>query len=335
MNDYSPFPSEESKADLTPSPDLTREHIQVSSIALAITFITLATIVLQIVFTRLFSLLSPSLSAKPWYTMINSMMPMYLFAMPLSLLLYRIGKPSPPAKRNISLAAWLALLSITFAVTYIGNFIGIGVNAIISLLTGKPVENQLQTLTQQTPFWANLLFVGILAPILEEIFYRKLVIDRLRRYGDLVAILVSGVLFGLLHGNFSQFFYACLGGFLFGYVYLYTGKLRYTIALHMTVNLVGGVFISEITKRIDLAALESGSVEALLQNLVPLSLFGGYLTLVLSCLILGPISIILLRRHIRFARGEIRLSPKTFFRIFLFNPSVWILLILLILGFIA
>ena len=234
----------------------------------------------------------------------------------------------------MTFAAWLALLTITFAVTYIGNYIGIAVNAIISMITGKPVENQLQTLTEQTPFWANLLFVGILAPILEEIFYRKLVIDRLRRYGDLVAILVSGLLFGLLHGNFSQFFYACMAGFLFGYVYLYTGKLRYTIALHMTVNLVGGVFISEVSRHLDMEALASGSIDAILQNLLPLSLFGGYLVVVLACLVLGPISVILLRKHIRFEKGEIKLNAKDFLRIFLLNPSVWVLLLLILVTFI-
>ena len=332
MNDYEPelfSPSTD-----TPTLDLPRERRQVASVAFAIVFITLATLLLQVVLVPLITLFAPSLARRSWFTIVVSTAPMYLVAMPLSLLLYRLGTASPPQKRNMSFAAWLALLSVTFAVTYIGNYIGIAVNAIISMITGEPVENELQTLTEQTPFWANLLFVGILAPILEEIFYRKLVIDRLRRYGDTVAILVSGTLFGLLHGNFSQFFYACMAGFLFGYVYLYTGKLRYTVALHMTVNLIGGVFISEVAKRLDLEALESGTMEAFLQNLLPLSMFGGYLIFVFACMILGPISIILLRKHIRFEKGEIRLSPKSFFRIFLWNPPVWILLLLILLSFI-
>ena len=334
MNDYTPIPDWTPEGDPSPSLELRRERMQASSIAIAILFISLATLLFQILFSALIFLVAPQLTEKPWYMMVISMLPMHLIAMPLSLVFYRLGKASPPTKRSLSFPAWLALLCITFAITYIGNFIGIAVNAIISLITGEPVENQLDVLTQQTPLWANLVFVGILAPILEEIFYRKLVIDRLRRYGDLVAILVSGALFGLLHGNFSQFFYAFLGGVLFGYVYLYTGKLRYTIALHMTVNLVGGVFISELAKHIDEEALASGSIDAILQNLLPLSLFGTYLLFIIACLILGPILLILFRRHIRFEKGEIQLTPKSFFRIFFLNPPVWILLLFIIFTFI-
>ena len=333
MNDY-PFPENNTERnEMPPLPDLQRERSQISSIALAITFITLTTMLLQLVLGLLFAFFAPPVVNRPWFTMLLSTLPMYLIAMPLSLLLYRLGKPSPPPKRRIGFPAWLALLTVTFAVTYIGNYIGIAVNAIISMITGEPVENPLQNLTAQAPFWANLLFVGILAPILEEIFYRKLVIDRLRRYGDLVAILVSGTLFGLLHGNFSQFFYACMVGFLFGYVYLYSGKLRYTVALHMAVNLVGGVFTSELLKWIDLEALESGSMDAILQNLLPLSLYGGYLVFVLACMILGPISVFLLRKHIRFQKGEVKLNSKSFCHVVLANPSVWILFALILISF--
>ena len=334
MNDY-PFPENNTERnEMPPLPDLQRERSQISSIALAITFITLTTMLLQLVLGLLFAFFAPPVVNRPWFTMLLSTLPMYLIAMPLSLLLYRLGKSSPPPKRRIGFPARLALLTVTFAVTYIGNYIGIAVNAIISMITGEPVENPLQNLTAQAPFWENLLFVGILAPILEEIFYRKLVIDRLRRYGDLIAILISGLLFGLLHGNFSQFFYACMAGFLFGYVYLYSGKLRYTIALHMTVNLAGGVFISEISKHLDMEALASGSMEAILQNLLPLSLYGGYLVLVLACLVLGPISVILLRKYIRFEKGEIKLTPKSFCQLFLLNPCVWVLLLLILVSFI-
>ena len=334
MNDYPIYQEEQPVEEQIPALDLRRERIQVSSIALAISFITLGTSLFQFIIILLVQLFAPALTAQPWYRMVVSMVPMHLIAMPLSLLLYRFGKPVPPQPRKMSFAAWLAVLTVTFAVTYLGSFISVAVNAIISLITGEPVENQLQELTAQTPFWTNLLFVGILAPILEEIFYRKLVIDRLRRYGDLVAILVSGTLFGLLHGNFSQFFYACMGGILFGYVYLWTGKLRYTIALHMTVNLVGGVLTTELAERIDADALSSGSVEALLQNALPLALFGIYLMFVLACMILAPIVIVLFRKHIRFQKGEISLRAKDFCRIFFLNPPVWILLILVIVSFV-
>ena len=38
--------------------------------------------------------------------------------------------------------------------------------------------------------------------------FRKLLIDRIVPFGQRVAVVVSGLAFGLFHGNFYQFFYA-------------------------------------------------------------------------------------------------------------------------------
>ena len=54
-------------------------------------------------------------------------------------------------------------------------------------------------------------------------------------------MLVSALIFGLFHGNLSQFFYAVGLGLVFGYVYLRTRQLRWSILLHMIVNFLGSV----------------------------------------------------------------------------------------------
>lgn len=55
-------------------------------------------------------------------------------------------------------------------------------------------------------------------------------------------------MFGMAHGNFSQFFYAFGIGILWAYVYAKTGKVRYTIGFHMLFNLLGGVITVELSK---------------------------------------------------------------------------------------
>ena len=62
---------------------------------------------------------------------------------------------------------------------------------------------------------------------------------------ELLAITVSAISFGLFHGNLTQFFYATLLGLIFGYVYTKTGKVIYSMALHMLVNFFGG-FVARI-----------------------------------------------------------------------------------------
>jgi hypothetical protein len=71
-------------------------------------------------------------------------------------------------------------------------------------------------------------------------------IDRISRYGDTVAIIVSAVAFGLFHGNFYQFFYAALIGLLLGYMYCRTGNVKHTILMHMIINFLGSVAVMPV-----------------------------------------------------------------------------------------
>ena len=82
--------------------------------------------------------------------------------------------------------------------------------------------------------------------IMEELVYRKLIIDRLYVHGEMAAILFSSVLFSLVHGNLFQVFYAFLNGCILGLVYTRTGRIRYTIALHMVTNFLGSIAVLSI-----------------------------------------------------------------------------------------
>lgn len=76
---------------------------------------------------------------------------------------------------------------------------------------------------------------------LEELFFRKALISHMKPYGEKTAVILSALMFGLFHGNFSQVFYAFFLGLLFGYVFVKTEKLRYSLMLHMIINFLGSV----------------------------------------------------------------------------------------------
>ena len=69
-----------------------------------------------------------------------------------------------------------------------------------------PDSAELDQLIRNSSLWVNLLTTVIMAPVVEELFFRKLVMDRLLGYGQKTAIIISGIMFGMAHGNFSQFF---------------------------------------------------------------------------------------------------------------------------------
>ena len=328
--------NEFSKRDPLPPLDLYRERRRLAIPALAISFVFLFSAIVQSVLIEILGRYAPQIMDYDWYVWVMSMVPLYALGMPLSILIYRLEPVhEKPMQRKLGIGSFLGLLAVCFALMYVGNYLGQLVNTVIGAIVGKKPTNQLEALTAASPLWTNLLFCGILAPVMEELFYRKLVIDRLRRYGDLPALLLSGIAFGLIHGNFYQFFYAAMLGMLFGYIYLNTGKIRYTIAIHMAINLVGGVYTTEMMKRLDLELLASDPMAALTQNTTGMLMYFGYLAFVM-CMIAGAvIALVLLlifcRRPLR--RAEQPLTAREWVRVLLLNPGVWIFLVVCILLF--
>ncbi|MCL2539734.1 MAG: CPBP family intramembrane metalloprotease, partial [Oscillospiraceae bacterium] len=73
--------------------------------------------------------------------------------------------------------------------------------------------------------------------------FRRLLMDALRPFGDVVAILYSGIAFGLLHMNFQQLFYAAGVGLIFGYVMVKTNNIWYCIGLHAALNTTSAIIL--------------------------------------------------------------------------------------------
>ncbi len=328
---------EETNAPAAPS--LASERLQIASVLLGISFIFLFAAIAQVILDLIICAAAPAIAAADWYPWVASSVPMYVLAMPASLLLFSMGRATPPRRgERLSLLVLLGLVAICFAVTYAGNLLGTLVNAIIGRITGEMPENTLESMTAAAPFWANLLFVGILAPIMEEIFFRKLVIDRLRRYGEIFALLVSGVIFGLVHGNFYQFFYAAAMGILFGYVYLRTGRLRYTVILHLAINLVGGVYTTEMMRLIDPDRLATDPIGAITASPAGALMLSLYLSFLVLCAVAAIVAVILLSlfwlRRYSPSPAERKFSRGEWVRVLLLNPALWIFLCFVFLLFV-
>lgn len=138
---------------------------------------------------------------------------------------------------------------VGYIVTIAAYMPAIVIKVIMILESGAvaDMQNELDALTGNTasgPFETVILCfcTCVLAPIFEEIVFRKHLMDRLSKYGVSGAIIVSGLFFGLYHLNPLQFFFATMLGIVFGYVYAYTHNIVYTILLHFFYNLfVAGV----------------------------------------------------------------------------------------------
>jgi membrane protease YdiL (CAAX protease family) len=189
----------------------------------------------------LLPLVFPEAEPGPWLRYALLLIPQYAIAMPAAFLVMRRLPRQPLARRTLGAGRFGIVLLICYCILYAGNLAGTVVTQVISALAHRQMANLTAEVISGSDMLTNLITVGILAPVVEELFYRRLLIGRLARYGELTAVAVSGLVFGLVHGNLSQFFYAFGLGLGLGYVYIKTGRLRYTIALHMIINIIGGV----------------------------------------------------------------------------------------------
>lgn len=190
-------------------------------------------------------------NAPEYMFWILAFVPLYCVAFPITcILMKRIPGEELKNTSSLSVGKWFYFLTIAFFVMVVGNIIGTIVGLIFKIFginTGIAIES----LTSGSSAIGSIV-LALLAPIIEELIFRKFLIDRMHMFGGHVAIMTSALMFGLFHGNLSQFFYAWFLGIVFGYVYYKTGNVIYTILMHMTINFFGGVVAPRLLAGIDL-----------------------------------------------------------------------------------
>lgn len=111
---------------------------------------------------------------------------------------------------------------------------------LVNLLSQLIVDNTVASNSTQFLSLHPLLlifFVGILAPVCEEIVFRGAIFGGYKNEGNVFkAIMASGLLFGLLHMNINQASYALVIGILLGFLVEATGSIFSSILFHVLVN---------------------------------------------------------------------------------------------------
>lgn len=247
-----------------------------------------------------------------------------------------------PEKRPFSVGQFIILLCICYAASIAGNLVGNLVLGIWNALTGRSVGSEVTEILTETNPIVNLLAVGIMAPVLEELLMRKLVIDRTRVYGERVCILTSAALFALFHMNFSQMFYAFGVGLLLAYLYCRSGKIWLCMLLHAIFNCISGVLRAEILTRFTkifepLANLTEEELAEKLPELVQnhglfILLAAFYFIAIFAMVIAGIVLLIVKARQFRPEPGEVTLSAKSRRTAILKNPGM-IAAVIVFLGF--
>lgn len=117
---------------------------------------------------------------------------------------------------------------------------------LVNLVEYSEAYQEAATALYAPSFPIQILCVGIVIPIMEELIFRGLVYKRMRmRVSATRAIFSSAMFFGLYHGNSVQMIYGALCGLLLAYLYEKYGSVKAPIFAHVLMN-VTACLVTEV-----------------------------------------------------------------------------------------
>ena len=124
--------------------------------------------------------------------------------------------------------------------------LGLVVNVIITQLgvadNSKAFETASKTLSDGS-FAIKILCNVMVVPILEELLIRGIIAGQICLWhGNILAIIISSIFFGILHNNSVQFIYALIIGLALGFMYVKTKRLSLCMLAHGLINFLVIIF---------------------------------------------------------------------------------------------
>lgn len=144
----------------------------------------------------------------------------------LIVLIYRkkLVYESCEEKEKLSIKKVVSFIVLTQSIGYIVGFLHDGAG-----LKNPDIEGTILV----------VLYICILAPIMEELIFRGVCIGLLKGYDTLTQVSISALAFALFHMDFEKVIMAFCAGLILGEIRVRTKSMKYNILLHIMNNLVG------------------------------------------------------------------------------------------------
>lgn len=257
-----------------------------------------------------------SLLNSATFSLLYSALPAVLLGYPLIYLFTKKLPAKAPEIKPFKMSHEIILFIIALAVMFAGNFIS---TMLINNITSGQAENRLVTTVSSLEVLPIIQTV-IIAPIVEELIFRKLMLDRVAVYGEKWAIIFGALCFALFHNNPYQLLYTFGMGLILGYVYLKSGRLIYSIILHLGINIIGSLVGPIVINMIDMEAIQElnnlnsqgKQIPQELMNTASSSLliYGVYVIFMIAVVIAGIVLFIINRKKFRAEKSELLPTAK-------------------------
>lgn len=211
-------------------------------------FILVLSFFIQLITGMLSKALFPSFVASVYYeylqipltTLLSIFIPSYLYIKnEKKSYLTDFGESVKPDKIMI------ICIGVGLCLQFLSILVNLPVNILLSSLSVQ-LSSKFPPATSPFMFVISIISFAVFPAFFEEILFRGIVFNYYRKYGNKAAILISSLLFALLHLSLPNFLGSFLMGIIFGTVFSYTNRIIYPFITHFTVN-ASAVIISCLT----------------------------------------------------------------------------------------
>ncbi|WP_017473306.1 CPBP family intramembrane glutamic endopeptidase [Amphibacillus jilinensis] len=160
----------------------------------------------------------------------------FILALIFTLLLLRKEKDLPRDPEQASPVMTVVWSILGLAMALFGQFIA---NIIQITLFGvdQQSQNTVEIMEVARAFPLFILIIAVVGPVLEEIIFRKIIFGELyKRSNFWIAGVISGLIFAVIHNDFTHLLVYFVMSFVFAFVYVQSKRIIVPIAAHVLMN---------------------------------------------------------------------------------------------------
>ncbi|MDE7297686.1 MAG: CPBP family intramembrane metalloprotease [Lachnospiraceae bacterium] len=188
---------------------------------------------------------------------------------------------------------WLVLFTVC-----VMPFMGM-VNAISMLFVENVTSSAMNNIVSGNSYLLSMLLIALLPCVLEESVYRGLFYNEYRKVSPLRGMLLSALLFGLMHGNLNQFSYAFLMGITFAFVIEATDSILASMIMHFLINGFSTTMMALMSK------LDDGLVQEAVDAVGDTETLAGVIRSYLPFAVIGLLCSLVVYRLIAASEGRL------------------------------
>lgn len=167
----------------------------------------------------------------------------YIFLIPIGIYLIftksRLRDVVPHSRLSLKNILYIMALTLLFA-----PVISV-ISSVTALFAPADINKEIIGIMDSLPMAVSLFAMAFMPAVCEELTFRGILLSNYKSAGIAKAAILTGFLFGLIHGNLYQIIYAVAAGTFFAVIVAYTNSIFASMLSHFLFNGVQ-VLISEL-----------------------------------------------------------------------------------------